>query len=781
MWKYFYPESFSHVYPFSQLREFLAELADMELDLIKPSRIEYFNIPCSFDIEASSWATGNYEEDNVQHYATMYIWQFGFNGIVIYGRTWDQFITLLNALESGLELSSSRHLVIYVHNLAYEFQWIRRWFNWDKVFAIKNRRPVYAITGGFEFRCSYFLSNYSLKYIGDELLHTYPIHKLTGDLDYNKIRHSNTPLSQKELAYCINDVKVVMTYIQEKIETDGDITKIPLTNTGYVRNYCREACFTEGKESISELTDKELKAIRLNYHAIMKSLIVQTDDEYYQLRRGFMGGFTHTSILYSNSVVDDVGSADLTSSYPYEMVAKYFPMTRFKFIGIVNDPEIFKQLLSKYCCIFDIEFTNLKPAVEFENILSLSRCWNPDNPREHISGLKVNNGRVISADKIATTLTELDFDFIQKFYTWDSIKVINMRTAHRGYLPKALIIAVLELYERKTVLKGVEGKEIEYLVSKMLINAAFGMMVTNIVRGEYAYDNEEGWTMFAADVENQLSSYNKNFNRFLYYGWGVWVTAHARHNLFTAIWEFGNDYVYADTDSIKGINFDSHKQYFIDYNNRVQDSLIKMCAALNIPLSKTRPKTKKGVEKIIGVWDFEEGYLSFKAVGAKRYIYELPNHQLQMTCAGLRKSEAIPYLLWKYAGGDSEYNEWLAGQYLTDHNIPFSPYYTPFQQFARLAYSGDNETLQYLLSNFHLNYEPVFYIFGEGMYIPPQHTGKQTLDYIDYGFTAVCTDYLGIPSVVTEKSAVYMEQQMYKMSITDEYRRLLLGEELVYD
>jgi hypothetical protein len=67
------------------------------------------------------------------------------------------------------------------------------------------------------------------------------------------------------------------------------------------------------------------------------------------------------------------------------------------------------------------------------------------------------------------------------------------------------------------------------------------------------------------------------------------------------------------------------------------------------------------------------------------------------------------------------------------------------------------------------------------MYIPPQHTGKQTLDYLDHGFTTVCTDYLGIPAIITEKSAVYMEQQMYKMSITDEYRRLLLGEENVYD
>lgn len=775
MWPYYFPDSFSHVYPFSQLTDFMSDIETHIIDIIKQGAIEYLNIPCAFDIESSSWMTGNYEEDNVKHYATMYIWQFGFDGVTIYGRTWDEFGFLLDKLETELHLSTKRHLIIYVHNLGYEFQWFRKYFDWDKVFAIKNRRPVYSTSGGIEFRCSYFLSNYSLKYIGDSLLTKYPVHKLTGDLDYRKIRHSLTPLTHRELAYCINDVKVVMSYIQEKIENDGDITKIPLTNTGYVRNYCRDACFTEGN---SQLTESELKKIRLNYHAIMKSLQVQTEEEYQQLRRAFMGGFTHTSILYSNVVMDDVGSADLTSSYPYTMVAQYFPMTRFQYIGTVDDPDILKKLLSRYCCIFDVQFTELKPRVEFENILSLSRCWGCMNP-------KVNNGRLISADECCTTLTELDFENMVKFYQWKSIKIVNMRTSHRGYLPKALIVAVLDLYEAKTSLKGVVGKEIEYLVSKGMINAAFGMMVTSIIRGEYAYDDDEGWVKFAADVESQLSKYNKNFNRFLYYGWGVWVTAHARHNLFSAIYEFGADYVYSDTDSIKGINFNDHKQYFIDYNNHVQDSLIQMCAALKIPLSKTRPKTRKGETKIIGVWDIEEGYLRFKAVGAKRYIYELPNHQLQMTCAGLRKQEAIPYLLWKYGGGSSNYNEWISGQYLTDQNIPFSPYYTHFQQLARLAYAGTEsinlEALNFLLTDCHLNYDPVFYIFGEGMYIPPNHTGKSTVDYLDAPFSAFCTDYLGVTLKITEQSAVYLEPQHYSMSYTNEYRELIMGVQHVCD
>ena len=424
----------SNVYEASQLAEALKEaFEDRDIELVESNRIEYFNIPASFDIETSSFIASKDENGEPVKAATMYIWQLGLNGTVIYGRTWDEFDNVINELVDYLELSSKRHLLIYVHNLGYEFQFIRKRFEWDKVFAIKQRRPVYAICGGIEFRCSLFLSNYSLEYIGKNLLHKYPVEKLVGNLDYSKIRHSKTPLTDEELAYCINDVKVVMSYIQEKIEMDGDITRIPLTNTGYVRNYCRKECFYEG---IPEDDKEARKRVQMNYKAIMKSLQIQSEEEYEQMHRAFMGGFTHASALYSGRVMYDVGSADLTSSYPYTIVSEYFPMTKGEYIGSVEDNKLFNYYLSNFCCLFDIEFTNLEPIQEYENPISYSRCFIE-------GGYIVNNGRLVSADKCTTTITELDYDTISKFYRWDSVKIMNTRVYHRGYLPKALILAVL--------------------------------------------------------------------------------------------------------------------------------------------------------------------------------------------------------------------------------------------------------------------------------------------------------------------------------------------------
>ena len=539
--------------------------------------------------------------------------------------------------------------------------------------------------------------------------------KLVGNLDYSKIRHSKTPLTDEELAYCINDVKVVMSYIQEKIEMDGDITRIPLTNTGYVRNYCRKECFYEG---IPEDDKEARKRVQMNYKAIMKSLQIQSEEEYEQMHRAFMGGFTHASALYSGRVMYDVGSADLTSSYPYTIVAEYFPMTKGEYIGSVEDNKLFNYYLSNFCCLFDIEFKNLEPIQEYENPISYSRCF--------IEGdYIVNNGRLVSADKCTTTITELDYDTISKFYRWDSVKIMNMRVYHRGYLPKALILAVLSLYEDKTTLKGVSGKEVEYLVSKNMINAAFGMMVTAVVRDEFEYADE--WFKKAADVDSQLAGYNNNFNRFLFYGWGVWVTAHARHNLFSAIYEFGTDYVYSDTDSIKGINFEQHMEYFKKYNDNVFEKLLDMCNHYNIPFNKCRPKTKNGEEKLIGVWDMEKPYVRFKTVGAKRYIYEYEDGELSLTVSGLNKKYAIPYLL-------EENNN---------------------------------------------NKDIIFEKFGEGMFIPAGHTGKMTLTYIENEMCGTLVDYLGNKSTYHELSAIHMEPQSYFMSLVGDYIKFLKGVQYV--
>ena len=302
-----------------------------ELPTIKTNKkITYFDIPCSFDIETTS-----IEQD--QKYAFMYEWSFCICGYVIIGRTWEDFMKLIERLTVRLSIDIDHRLIIYVHNLNYEFQFIRKRFEWYSVFSLHERKPIQAISlNGIEFRCSYLLSGYSLAKLAEQL-RIYKIRKLVGDLDYNLIRTSETPLTENEINYCINDVLIVVAYIAELIERLGNISKIPLTKTGFVRNYCRNSCLYEGSHKHN--TDKFHK-----YRNLMSSLTL-TADEYALCREVFAGGFTHANPMYVGLNVPNVTSFDECSAYPYVLISEKFPMSRPEKINIQSILSMFIMIL----------------------------------------------------------------------------------------------------------------------------------------------------------------------------------------------------------------------------------------------------------------------------------------------------------------------------------------------------------------------------------------------------------------------------------------------------
>lgn len=675
--KIYYPEKINEV----------INKARKQFEIVRKKNICWYNIPAAFDIETSSF----YDRDEKR--AIMYEWTFGICGYVVIGRTWEQFLKMIKYIIKRMKINPERRLIIYVHNLGYEFQFIRKLFKWGNVFSVETRKPVYAITtDGVEFRCSYILSGYSLGKLADNL-QSHKIKKLTGDLDYTLIRHHQTPMTIDEMSYCINDVLIVMYYIDECIEESGNITKIPLTKTGYVREYCRDMCFNEPG------LKKSFKRVRYRDH--IKNLTL-TSDEYSHLKRAFQGGFTHANPFCSNKVMFDVSSFDFTSSYPAVMLSEQFPMSASEYIENI-DSKTFIESIKYYCCLFDIELTDVTSSVLYESYISSYRCFRLD-------GAVINNGRVVSADRLVTTVTEQDFLIMRKFYKWKTIRVGAFRRYKRGYLPRDFCRAILQLYQNKTTLKGVEGMEAEYLKSKEMINSCYGMCVTDIVRDEIIYDDE--WSINEPDIDDMIKKYNNNQNRFLFYPWGVWVTAYARRNLFTGIIECAEDYVYSDTDSIKCINAKNHKKYFDDYNSNIINKLYKAMDFHGFDRDLITPETIKGIKKPLGVWDYEGTYSRFKTLGAKRYMTETDG-KISLTVAGLNKKITVPYLC----------------------DI----------------------------------YDDPFIEFNDDMFIPADFTGKNTHTYLDTEQSGTVTDYTGKEATYHEMSSVHLEKAEYSMSLADEY------------
>ena len=314
------------------------------------------------------------------------------------------------------------------------------------------------------------------------------------------------------------------------LKDHDNISNIPLTKTGYVRRRVRNNCLYRGGVKGGQY---------LKYRKVIKPLVITSVNEYMQLKRAYIGAHTHGNPLARGKLLYNVYSADFTSSYPYVMLSEpNFPMTKGKRVK-VNNKEEFEKYINNYCCIFDAVFYNIESSVLFEHIIPASKCYYKLNA-------ELDNGKLIKADEIHITLNEVDFKTFSKFYKWDKMLIANMRIYMRGYLPKEIILSILEFYRLKTELKGIPEKASDYMQNKSDLNSIYGACVTDICRDMIKYEDDI-WSSVECEYEKEIIKYNKSKNRFLFYLWGLYVCSFAKANLADGIQELKYDYLYADT------------------------------------------------------------------------------------------------------------------------------------------------------------------------------------------------------------------------------------------
>lgn len=591
----------------------------------KKKDVRYYELVASFDIETTS-LYHNEGPDVVADGACMYVWQFGLHGRVCLGRTWESFELLLHKLAQIMGLDRENRLAIYCHNLAFEFQWIRRRFKVSEVFALATREPIRAlIEECFEFRCSMVLFGGPLKNI--KLL-DYNIAKL-GGFDYTKRRGNITPLTHDEELYCIYDVLVVMAYVWEVVKYEKTtIANIRLTKTGRVRKLIR-------KHTIYNSIAKK------GYKRLMHSLTLEYE-EYLAQRRAFAGGFTHTSATKTGRLFQSVISFDIGSSYPTSLVAYPYPMR--KGIKASRNDYTIQEVLgweeNNQGAIFELELFDVVSKFHHEHIISSSKCYILEEPI-------LDNGRVAMAKRLKITTTSIDLWAINEFYEFSSYKISGLWYYRMAYLPKQFVYTILMLYGVKTSKKGVEGEEFNYSSAKEDINSVYGDSVMDPVRQVIEYTND--WNLKSElltedQIREQLGRYNSNENRYNFYAWGVFCTAYSRRALFRGILAQGPAYIYADTDSLKLIENKANLAFFEAYNAEIDNRIKKALEYNGLDVSLASPSTVKGVNKPLGHFEYEETYKHFKALGAKRYMYKSQDDSLHITIAGLNKNTGAEYL-----------------------------------------------------------------------------------------------------------------------------------------
>ena len=568
------------------------------------------NVFAAFDIETSTiWLS----EENTDAHSFMYIWQFQIEDYLIKGRTWEEWLEFLYVLRRALESYGTLEktpktpmMVIWIHNAAFEFSFISGIYPFtnDECFFRDARKPIYfRMFDAFEFRCSYIQTNLSLsaltKQTGVKL-------KLSGQkFDYNKVRFPWTELTAYEEEYTTTDVESLVKAMKYRVQRGGDtLLTVPLTSTGYVRRECK-----------ASLKDRYLQINELKPYKGENGKRV-----YRLLRACFRGGNTHANRYYVGKICSDVYSYDIASSYPTQQLTKKFPMKPFKWLdGDMSTERIFMFMGLGYAVVGEYHFTNIRLKNECEPIpyISLARC--------EAVNFEIDNGRILRAEYVEISLTEIDLEIILDTYTFDKVEIVSCMVAQKDYLPPEYRAVIQDYYNKKTALKGddtEEGKYI-YMKSKNMLNSVYGMSATDPIHQEIDYNDgnytRSGYdTMTAEEIEKALKG------AAFPYQWGVYTTAYARQQLQKAIKLCRDKIIYCDTDSVKTLG--DVPIHLLNDDLRTRAEAVGAYA-----------DDMNGERHYIGVFEADGHYKQFITQGAKRYAYINDSGKMGVTVAGVTK------------------------------------------------------------------------------------------------------------------------------------------------
>ena len=608
---------------------------------------KYFYEPAAFDIETTRF----------QDLSFMYIWQFAIGSeLVVFGRTWPEFQEWLRILEGELRLAHDFQLVIFVHDLRYEFGFCRTFLHIDEgsIIARTERKIIAFQAGCFEFRDSYSYTEQPLREMGKEV----DIPK-GEDFDYSTIRLPVTRLSETEMKYCENDVKILTEYFaRARDEFGGTFSRVPLTLTKRVERYI-------SSEMARSCTRTE------RYHMAGRQLDAGKEDDYNilkYLRIAYFGGFNYATTEYQGTTLQGVFGADIDTSYISQIMLHRFPMTKFKkmevgdhwfqdhLLDLIDGTGSFKNR----ACLIHFKAKYIKawiPELAFMPIYPKNYLHRAPEARR-----RMKTEHVAECADVDTVLTDIDFRLLMKHYDVTGLDIQDIYTSRYMPLPEYVIQASITLAAQKHASKehlqiikdlGEIPSNIdiaEYVRVKSMCARIYGVFVKDPIRMQYVFDNNSGRVVpagltgidAAADALDVNGESRKNFSPTLYQ-WGVWVASWARKSLLDPLYEiatycpipqpegfFNRSVIYSDTDSIYWYDNPEGLQIIQKYNEKKEKQVKKFCE-------------KYGIENphdIAGIGQYKmEYYKFFKVIGLKQYAFIDNKSHFQYHISGLPQPE----------------------------------------------------------------------------------------------------------------------------------------------
>ncbi len=509
------------------------------------NRIEYYNYPCSFDIETTTIKPGELDyagTDDDPPIAFPYLFQWNIYGHVIMVREYKHAMQIFSWISRYFRLAGNRRLVCFDHNLGYEhffFQGL-----WDvepeRCFALDDHHPVTVVTrDGWMFRDSYKMTNMSLESLTKDWGKVWKKDKEI--MDYSLLRTPYSVLDEQTYIYSALDVLSLSEAISGFLEARNESiwTNCP-TSTSFIRKQLKQRIGVGVKKRSEE--QKRYWKMLDKQHIDLK--------QYQLLQRLARGGNTHANRFYTGKILKDILHVDIVSSYPAQMVCyPEYPVGHWSAItpgSFMDTVELFEE--NGYCCIFDVVLMDpeLKKGVTVPYI-SISKMVIIEG-----SGMSyTDNGRYIGGLKaIQLSLFGAEWDIIKRQYDFSDAIIIRGWYSRKGYLPDIIRNFILELYAKKTELKNVPGQEVEYALAKTYVNGVFGMAYTAPLRDQYELSEAGIVLKDPEDPEEFLEKYQKSISYFMPYVHGAATAMLGRVFLQRMIDAVGDDFIYCDTDSI---------------------------------------------------------------------------------------------------------------------------------------------------------------------------------------------------------------------------------------
>lgn len=562
----------------------------------------YKDCMAAFDIETTNYAAVKQ--------AFIYLWSFTIENKTIVGRTFEQFVYLMKMLSA--EMADSEYLVVYVHNLSFEWNWIKSLGpDISDVFAMDTRQIVKCtLFDHIEMRCSYILTNSSLALFTKNMNVKHK--KLNGaKFDYDKIRTPGRAVKKYELEYSISDTRGLVEALKVfySIENDNHYT-ITMTSTGFVRRDMVHAIRSGVRYSYMkkwQLWENDHVTPSLNLLMVMHD--------------SFRGGDCHACRFRAGKVIKGKKSRDRDSSYIAELINKPYPYS-FHHMGPVSIKK-FKEMVNGLgmAALVVIKCTGIELLDPFEAdpYLSYSKL-------HYVKNDICDNGRVLSCDSCIMSVNDVDLRIILSSYRIKKIEILDSWFATYKPLPQVIKDVIIEYYHRKTMLRGLPNQELNYQKAKNKLNATYGLTVYFPLKKslkwtgkDFVYDDS------LSDLELLRRYNNKGF---IPYQVGCWVTSWARYELRRGMRIVGNENnLYQDTDSIKYIE-SSHVPDFTKYNKECKKLAIKNGSAA---------QDSKGIWHYPGQYTEEPDADYFITLGAKKYCEMDESGHVSLTLAGVGK------------------------------------------------------------------------------------------------------------------------------------------------